>query len=119
MDGLRGASLDERVRSLLSSIPIGVHTDLLERGDSSANLSQTWKVEDQADKIALALLAPPQDVLPLSNTNATNFKQRKVSIMTILINEFGLPEAVAKVYSQELLCTIGKGPSWAETLRLR
>jgi Zn-dependent peptidase ImmA (M78 family) len=119
MDGLRIPSLDERVRSLLSSIPIGIHTDLLEREESGSDLNRTWKVEDQADKVALALLAPPQDVLPLTDFIDSNFEHRRTSIMTILQDVFGLPEAVAKAYGLGLLSAIGKGPSWAETLGLR
>lgn len=119
MDGQRAPSLDERVHSLLSSVPIGIHTSLLERDETGVDLSTTWKVEDKADKVALALLAPPDDVLQYTDITASNYKQRSDSIFAVLKDVFGLPGAVAKGYGLELLSAIGKGPSWAETLGLR
>jgi len=119
MDGQRSLSLDERVRSLLGSIPIGIHTDLLERDESGVDLNKTWKMEDQADKVALALLAPQEDVLQRTDITAATFELRSDLISAILKDEYGLPGAVAKVYGLELLSAVGKGRSWSETLGLR
>ena len=119
IDGQRSPSLDERVQSLLSRIPIGVHTNLLERDKSGDDLNTIWKVEDKADKLALALLAPPDEVLNLSDMTATYFEQRRDSIISVLIGLFGLPELVANAYGLELMSATGKGPSWVESLGLR
>jgi small subunit ribosomal protein S2 len=73
-------------------------------------------VEDKADKIAFELLAPANDVLKTSDFSETKYSQRFQSLVQRLVNLYGLPVHAATAYSGALLRSIGKGPSWSETL---
>lgn len=114
IDGLRPPTVAERVNALLTHTPAGVHTDLMERECIRADL---WKIEDRADQVALALLAPPQAVLAATDLSAGRFDQRRASLTTVLCDQFGLPVSVAQTYTYALLAAIGKGPSLAEYFR--
>lgn len=81
--------------------------------------SGVWEIEDRADKIALALLAPPEAVFSEPDTSATRFEERHQHIKTALQEKFGLPASIVSSYSTLLLVSIGRGPSWVESLRLR
>lgn len=116
LDGLRPPSVNERLYALLASTSIGVHTDLMEREDVDAEL---WEIESRADKIALALLAPPEAVLSEVDLSATKFDQRQAATTIVLRESFGLPASVAKSYGRSLLTAIGKGSSWVENIRLK
>lgn len=118
MDGLRSPTIDERLHALLGKIPIGIQTNLLDRTENGNDLNQTWKVENNADKLALALLAPPEEVLQRVNLQGKDFPQRRASVKNLLINSFGLPAEIAAAYSADLLSEMGLGPSWAESLKL-
>jgi hypothetical protein len=119
MDGHRNPTIEERIRSVIGGIRIGLHTDLLERGSDGPGLDAIWQIEDKADKVALALLADPEDVIQSVDLSASMFQQRKEAIVAALRSRFGLPDQVADVYGKELLIAFGKGPSWTETLGLR
>lgn len=116
-DGLREPSVDERVYSIINGSPIGLFTNLMER-KSQNELNETWQVENKADKVALALLAPPEAVYKMADFSSKSFAERKQEIVSVLISTFGLTEYVAASYGTDLLKLIGKGPSWAESLRL-
>ncbi len=116
IDGYRAPSVTERVYSLLTSMPIGIHIDLLERDRNSVTLD-VWAVEDRADRIALTLLAPPAEVVARADLVATRFNQRRANMTSVLCDHFGLPHVIARGYSWFLLDAIGKGPSWIEGLR--
>ncbi len=119
-DGLRPPTVTERVHSLLASVPLGVYTCLLERDELQHNFNAgVWQIEDRADKIALALLAPPEIVLAQSNLSAPHFALRHESISAVLVQTFGLPAPLATAYGYVLLTASGRGPTWAETLRGR
>jgi hypothetical protein len=118
MDGLRPPNPNERIYALLNQIKIGLQTNLLERdGASALDAILTWKIEDRADKLALALLAPPETVLASCDLSAATFPVRQEAVINCLVNSFGLPPSVASGYSLELLHHIGKGPTWTESLR--
>jgi hypothetical protein len=118
-DGLRQPTVTERVHALLAGTHIGVYTDLMERDEASNNFnSVVWEIEDRADRIALALLAPPEEVLAMAAA-ASQFAERHSAITALLRHHFGLPESIAAAYGCSLLATSGLGPSWVETLRLK
>jgi hypothetical protein len=120
MDGIRPPDVNERVYALLNNIKIGLQTNLLERNsESGEDALFTWKAEDRADKLALALLAPPEAVLANCDLTGATFPARHESVINCLVTSFGLPASVAPGYSLELLHQIGKGPSWTESLRFR
>ena len=114
-DGLRQASVTERVHALLAGASLGVYTNLMER-DEVGGL-ELWEVEDRADRVALALLAPPEEVLSESDTSFLRFQQRLEGMVSVLHEHFGLPTSVANPYAWSLLESIGRGQSWVETLR--
>lgn len=119
-DGLRLPSMTERVHALLAGTSLGVYTDLMERDEASTvACSEVWDIEDRADRVALALLAPPEEVLDATDTSAASFEQRQTAILGVLSERFGLPAPIAVIYARSLLEEIGRGPSWVETLRPR
>jgi hypothetical protein len=119
MDGFRLASVNERVQAVLASIPIGVQTDLMERdeGSEASQTGKVWAIENRADRIALALLAPPEAVLAQLDLSLPKFEQRQAAAEMVLREQFGLPRAVARAYSRSLLTAVGRGPSWVESLK--
>lgn len=119
IDGLRSPTVDERFHALIGTIPIGIQTNLLDRSANGNDLIRTWKVENNADKLALALLAPPDDVLQRVDLQGMDFPQRRRLVKNLLVDSFGLPAEIADAYSIDLLSAMGMGPSWAETLRSR
>jgi hypothetical protein len=116
LDGLRSPSVNERLGALLTGISIGVHIDLMERANVDAEL---WDIENRADKVALALLAPPEEVLSTVDLSACKFDQRREATSTVLQENFGLPSSIARAYAYALLNAVGKGPSWAENIGLK
>jgi hypothetical protein len=120
VDGFRPPTITERVYALLGSTPIGVQTNLMERDMRLDDLSGIlWSIEDRADRIALALLAPPVTVLKETDLSAREYSQRETVLSEILRVKFGLPAGVAKSYCHALLAICGKGRSWLESVRLR
>jgi hypothetical protein len=115
-DGLREPSMDERVYSIINGTPIGLYTNLMERKPLGENIN-TWHIENRADKVALALLAPPEVVLREIVMSSKSFIERREEIVSVLKSYFDLPDYVALFYGTELLKSIGKGPSWTEGLR--
>lgn len=119
-DGLRPPGVTERVYALLVGGRLGVYTNLMERsGEGGRTQAEVWEVEDRADRVALALLAPPEDVLSRIDTSAATFAERQATMVSALREFFGLPQSVAPSYATSLLTSIGRGPSWVESLRLK
>jgi hypothetical protein len=114
-DGWRQPSVAERVHSLLAGSRLGVFTNLMERDQTSG--LDLWEIEDRADRIGLALLAPPEEVLSQSDTALSRFQQRLEIMVSVLDERFGLPTSVASPYAWSLLESIGRGRSWVETFR--
>lgn len=121
IDGFRPASLDERVHAMLAHISVGVHTNLMDRDENSevTPMGQIWAIENRADQIALALLAPPEAVIPELDLSLPKFEQRQETTIAVLCEQFSLPLNVAAAYSRSLLTALGKGPSWVESIKWR
>jgi len=118
LDGERPPTTAERLHALLGSVPIGVHASLLDRTGGQVEFADTIaRSENRADRIALALIAPPKAVITASDISVRPFTRRATSMTEQLVCTFGLPTTLAKAYCSALLTTIGKGPSWAESLR--
>ena len=119
-DGWRLPSVTERVHALLAGTSLGLYTDLMEREDERLLArSEVWEIEDRADRIALALLAPPEEVLAMADATATTFEHRQAQMVNVLLERFGLPASIATAYARSLLISIERGPSWVESLRLK
>ena len=120
LDGLRRPSITERVHAALASTSLVIYTNLMERDETIKSAHPgVWKLEDRADRIALALLAPPEEVLAIADTSGDNFHARHHAMMRVLCERFGLPAQIADTYAWSLLEDVGRGPSWVETLRSR
>ena len=118
IDGKRRPNLEERFRSVMGGIRIGVHTNLLERQlDQPDSNPQIWSIEDQADRAALELLAPYKEILTRSDISLPTYAKRVSSVEVILVDYYGLPAILARDYASKLLLDIGKGHSWVESLR--
>lgn len=115
-DGQRSLTITERLSGVLQGAMLGVHTDLMERGTSS-DLDRTWRIENRADRVAMALLAPPEDILSRVDHSARDYPTRLSALLGALHSSFGLPDYIARSYAAELLHSCDKGPSWAEALR--
>lgn len=118
LDGRRPLSMTERVHALMSDARIGPYQSFMDRSDSGS-LEAVWQVENRADRIAIALLAPPDVVLPRLNFLSAPYPERLDRTVTTLRTDFGLPSDAAARYASNLLSAIGKGPSWLESLGLR
>jgi len=118
LDGERLPTAAERLHALLRSVSIGVHVSLLDRAAGELEVADMIsRSENRADRIALALVAPPAAIIAASDISARPFARRAKSMTEQLVYKFGLPRAVAKAYSCSLLAAMGKGPTWAESLR--
>lgn len=117
VDGLRAPTLSERIHAMLGSIRIGPYQSLMERADQ-AELTGIWEAENRADRLALALLAPPGTVLRQVNLSTGSYEDRLQAMTAMLTATFGLPNAAAGGYGRGLLRAAGKGPSWVESLRV-
>lgn len=119
LDGLQQPKTADRLRALISSIPLGRHVNMLARHDEDGSMTfETLQIESKADRIALTLLAPPDEALSNIDLSSSSFTIRKTQLAHTLLEDFGLPAAVAEPYAGLLLSRIGKGPdSWLEKLR--
>jgi hypothetical protein len=117
LDGKRKPTITERVSSLLEGVKMGVSTSLMER-EAQRDISNIWKVEDRADRIALELLAPSKEVFAIADISDRAFTNRLDSITQSLVLNFGLPILIAQGYGDALLRSVRKGSSWTEAIRL-
>jgi hypothetical protein len=119
LDGKRAPRPFERFGAIISHTSIRFFTDLMERDDLDVQEKDgVWEVEDRADQIALALLAPSEDVLASTSPLAELFAERCQQIKKTLRSTFGLPASIAAGYALAILEEIGRGPSWAENLKI-
>lgn len=117
IDGQRAFSASERIFSIFEADIPRLHTELLDR-ETGDDINQTWKIENRADKVAMALLAPPEMVLAQADLTGADYPARLSSLAQLLRTSYGLPDSVASAYAAELLHASGKGRSWVESLRL-
>jgi len=85
-------------------------------GEGEANRS-VLTVENRADRVGLALLAPPSIVLSQLAPLADGFVERHEAVTSELCLRYGLPSWLARQYGRALLVDIGRGPSWVEAIK--
>lgn len=118
LDGHRDLTLEERIYATLSGMSVGAHIKLIERDTAGLPVDQMiWKIEERADKVALELLAPRDEVLNRVDLALPRFEMRRVEVMRVLRETFGLPRSFAHLYASNLLEDAGKGRSWLENFR--
>ncbi|MDQ3775288.1 MAG: hypothetical protein M3461_13525 [Pseudomonadota bacterium] len=105
LDGLRLPTLEERLTGLLRGVEVGVYTHLMERSAlGEVNHLDVLAAEDRADRIALELLAPRQTVLERLEAKRIRREHSAATAATeILVEDFGLPLAIAQEYGRSLV----------------
>jgi hypothetical protein len=94
LDGLRPPTGAERLHALLRRAPVGCHKHLMRR-DRGALPPAVREAEEDADRLALELLAPAAEVRRRSAGD-------RAGCAALLRRDFGLPHAVAGAYPQAL-----------------
>lgn len=96
LDARRPATPAERLHALLRETPLGSHLHLMDRPTDHDNLAVDL-AEDRADRLALELLAPAEEVLRRLEGEANRAVAERV-----LVENFGLPLTLAGQYAQIL-----------------
>jgi hypothetical protein len=120
-DGRRPPTVDERVGGLLSGATIGVHAHLMARGpDGDLGCGDIAGVEHRADQLALELLAPASEVHRRlwQARRPTSFQAAVEGAIKVLVEDFGLPPAVADRYGRHMARKRYGGPSFKEWMGL-
>lgn len=117
LDGLRAPTISERLQAVFASRPLALHIDLMERTSGGDSSSSVHAIEARADRVGLALLAPPQAVLSGLAHLAKSFAERHEAVTSELCNGYGLPLWLAREYARQLLHEMGRGPSWTEAIK--
>ncbi|MFB1483688.1 ImmA/IrrE family metallo-endopeptidase [Corallococcus sp. RDP092CA] len=97
LDGERDPELDEYMDSRFSDVPLGLQVHLMDRGArGGADSGSVMEAEQQADRLALELLAPEEIAREELN---------KVSVLEgprRLETRFGLPKSASRTYARML-----------------
>lgn len=104
-DAHRPPTLDERVHAVLSDVPMGFHSHLMERkNDGGMGCGTVEEREEGADHLALELLAPERDTRRrVGEALGLVARQDRTEIASeILQRDFGLPSSMAKLYGRRL-----------------
>lgn len=104
LDGLRQPTNEERIDAVLSDVSVGVHVHLMDRSASgSIGCGRVAGSEFRADRLALELLAPEQEVYRATRPLAGSSREQVMAASAkALIEAFGLPSAVADEYARFL-----------------
>lgn len=104
LDGERSPTADERINALLSSTPLGTFLNLMSRSANGAiDQGAILRAENRADRLALELLAPSDEVLTRASGIDLSPFERAPRIADLLVDEYGLPRAVARPYATALV----------------
>lgn len=119
LDGRRRPTTEERVGALLGDVPVGVHTHLMDRTSGGAiGHASVRGAESRADRLALELLAPENEVRRRAPDHAPSLVFGRAVDQTVgaLVDEFGLPPQIAGGYGLSLCRSWYGGPSFREWL---
>ena len=92
LDGERPPTVDERVSQVIQQVPLGPFDDFLVRNNSGRPSAAVVDMENEADLIAMELLAPCEEVACLTRPGTSR--------MDSLQNEYGLPKWAAAEWSR-------------------
>ena len=119
MDGYREATNEEQIDGTLTSVSIRPYTHLLEKvGDGSFNNMDILDSENDADALALELLAPHATVIKDTNPNRNkiSFYDFKNRCYQVLRSKYLIPDSIAEAYSSKLVYVAIGSPSLADKL---
>lgn len=110
LDGERAPAMEERLHAVLSAVPLGVMSHVMERPDDGLPTTFVITLEDRADRLALELLAPVETltIMMQSTTAPKGFEKRLVFLTQLLVQQYGLPEAIATSYARYVLTQLGE-----------
>lgn len=118
LDGERPPTKAERIDAVLSRAALGVFTDLMPRSaQGGIDQGSILRAEERADRLALELLAPAEEVLALVSDRAGSSFEQLHWLVEVLRDKYGLPAAVARPYAAALLPQTSR-PSMAQLLGL-
>ena len=120
-DGFRIPTVRERVHGILGRVPIGFHVHFMERDtDDKVNSDAIMELEDNADLLALEIIAPEEEVRrrAVRVWNHEHNRSQFDIALTLLLEEFGLPSNVAEGYARYLY-PVARSSSVREWLRQR
>lgn len=105
LDGERPPTPEEALSAVINRIPLEAHIHLMTRAADGAITS--WAIEEReqdADRFALELMAPLEDVASrlLAASNGCLSDVDALLASEILVADFGLPSRVATQYAGEL-----------------
>lgn len=115
LDEERAATFRERFRFIRDGLPVLNRTNFMQRDLTGSAALELVGIEDRADRIALALLVPPLEVL--SATLDAPHAEQLAHLKQLLVHDYGLPAQPAALYALGLLDCIGSTPSSWQALR--
>ncbi len=115
LDGARAATARERMATIFHGANTQPHVNLMLRGAAGSDALSIWNVENRADRVALALLAPPDLVLEIAQGESG--QTRRSAVENALVDVYGLPPVPAQRYAAELLQIQQSGDTWLSALR--
>lgn len=121
LDGIRPPTHTERLHSILSGVPVGLHVDIFERTPAGAyTTATTLHAEERADRLALELLAPADNVWAAFQSIAeapdASHNQARERLARLLYDSYQLPEQQAQTYAAWLLKKAGRTPGFSDWL---
>jgi hypothetical protein len=121
LDGIRPPTHTERLHSILSGVPVGLHLDIFERTPGGAYTTPaTLHAEERADRLALELLAPADNVWADFQSKAeeqdADYDWAHEHLAQLLYDSYRLPEEQSRTYATWLLRKAGRSHSFNEWL---
>lgn len=121
VDGIREPTLLEQVNGIINGLSVEPFTHLLEKyGDGSFEQVKIFQSENNADFLALELLAPRQKVVAqvLRSNSKPSFDVFREKVHKVLVKKYGLPDSIAQDYAVSLSYSITGGKTIIDKLGL-
>ena len=122
LDGLRVATVEERIDGILSNIAVRKFAHLLEKSGTGDFASYyNWSAENYADALAVELLAPIERVCNdvLSKLRNPTYMTCKGATLEILKDKYRLPISIASQYASKIAYSLTGGTTIVDKLGLR
>jgi len=119
LDGQRRPTPDEQLAGVLRQVELTTYTHLMDRCPAGmAELAQVIAAEDDADCLALELLAPRSEVLSRLEGRGVDWRDGSASdiVQQLLVQDFGLPEQIAERYGWMMAMACRTSRSFREWL---
>ncbi len=119
LDGIRMPTALVGVKGIFRGIKLGTYSHLIARSvEGNVEKNEVLQAEDNADLLALELLAPKMAVLQRLEKLGVRWKEETAfqTAQYILTNDFGLPVNVARTYGHILVFSMRPAKSMKEWL---